>query len=191
MRGDGLCGVPVPPEHADAGQERLDLVDEPLRPEAQEADAVAAAPRTDPRDAVAPVAVVAHQLLSIARALGRALSRGMIRVRRGAAQAAHDVAAGAALDDARRPAAVQEQHRLRAVGQRLAQRVLERAAEDAAVPGHELFAHVHDVDVGQRGHGARALDAVRQPQAGERPALGPVRGAQVRRRAAEDDDGAA
>jgi hypothetical protein len=96
--------------------------------------------------------------------------------RDGAVRTVGNVAAGAALDERRKPAPVEQQDGLLATGDGIAQRAVERLAEDAAEwidrNGGVLDAHVDDLHPRQRA----TADPLRQGEESIRlaPGIGPA-----------------
>ena len=110
-------------------------------------------------------------------------------------RAAQHVAAVAALDEGGAAAAVEEEDDLLAGVERLPDAARERAAEDAAVAGLQLFAQVDDLDCGQRRgdrlrRPVRVHEAVGQFEEAVRAVLCVEVALDVRRRGAEHEDGA-
>ncbi len=93
-------------------------------------------------------------------------------------------AARRAMDVRREAAAVEQQHHLAAILERLTHRVVQRVAHRAETPlGRSLVAQINDDDIGQRA----VEDALRQFEQRVLAALGVVEALQRRRGRAEDD----
>src|SRR5262249_17002249 len=168
-------GVAVEARDAGLAQERLHLLLDALRAEAEQRRVARAAARAGLRRRPAVVAVAAAQAL-----LARVVDERHVAV-----LAALGVAAGEAEDAAREAAAVQEQDRLAAAREVLGEGARERAREDELAAAREqaaLLLEVDDLDGGERA----ALDARRQHEAAQRPAVGRVARLQRGRRRAED-----
>ena len=176
---DLIGGVSVPPQGGDSGEQRFQLFDNGLRAESQMAYAGEPAVWAARHRSGTTVALMADQPL-----------RGsMVGERRIAAAASHYVPAVAALHNARRAAAVEEEDGLIALIYNAAQAVLQSAAEDAAVAVPQLLAHIDNT---YPGHGAAQANAVRhlqkaQAASGESAVIGnDVRGCAAQDQAALD-----
>ena len=165
------------------GGQACHLVSHALRAQSEVADMDAPAPGTASRLHPCPAAVMAAQSSAAARC-------AVIRKGSGASRAAHHEPAAAARDDAGRTSPVEEEHSLTACRECVLQSLLQQAAEYAAVPLPQLRSHVNDVHLRECGRRAGRLDTGRHRQVPDRALPCAPRGHNVRRRAAQDDDGA-
>ena len=171
-------GVAIETGDARLREHAVELFFQLLRSGAEELHVLAGALGTGLRHRARIAAVVALE-----HAAALVMSHG-----NGAVLALHRVAAGAAENECRIAAAVQQQHDLFPARQAFADVAGELARDELFVAGFaELFAHVENFNFGQRA----ALDAIRQLDQGVLARARVVVGLQRRRRGAQHDGRAA